>query len=187
MSESVTKALDNFIQKYQIVAESHPQLLKTEYDAQWPSDCYMSTESDVDNLVPWQPVKQQGNANLDALSAALEMQIHPDLVSFYSRYWSNNLNAKTAKGDLQLLQAWNQEDFERLQQNLIGHILMKRRLKQPETLFFALTDEDDFILTLDNKSGEVLLEQVGLLPKEVVAVDLATFIDSLEPSTSRTI
>jgi SecY interacting protein Syd len=69
---------------------------------------------------------------------------------------------------------------------LVGHILMKRRLKQPETLFIALTDEDDFILTVDNASGEVVLEQVGLLPKEVVAPNLEVFIQSLQPSVAKT-
>jgi SecY interacting protein Syd len=63
---------------------------------------------------------------------------------------------------------------------------MKRRLKQPETLFIALTDEDDFILTVDNASGEVVLEQVGLLPKEVVAPNLEVFIQSLQPSVAKT-
>jgi SecY interacting protein Syd len=52
----------------------------------------------------------------------------------------------------------------------------------PKTLFIALTDEDDFILAVDNISGEVVLEQVGLLPKEVLAPNLATFIQSLQPS-----
>ncbi len=63
---------------------------------------------------------------------------------------------------------------------------MKRRLKQPETLFVALPDEDDFILRVDNSSGEVMLEQVGLLPKEVVAANLADFIHSLQPSVAKT-
>jgi SecY interacting protein Syd len=84
-----------------------------------------------------------------------------------------------------LLQPWNQGDFERLQQNLVGHILMKRRLKQPETFFIALTDEDDFILTVHNTSGEVMLEQVGLLPKEVVAPNLAEFLQSIQPSVAK--
>ncbi|MDU0356093.1 SecY-interacting protein Syd [Paraglaciecola aquimarina] len=82
---------------------------------------------------------------------------------------------------MQLLQAWNLQDFERLQQNLIGHILMKRRLRQPETLFFGVTDQEDFILTLDNSTGQVLLEQVGLQSNDILAPNLAQFIDLLEP------
>ena len=191
MSTQVTAALDEFIKKYLIAAKQHPEMLTVEFDEEWPSDCYTTlgntlSTSDTGDTVTWQPVKRSGVANFNDLEKALEMKIHEDVVSFYSTYWSDNLSAETDKGYLQLLQPWNQGDYERLQQNLVGHILMKRRLKQPETLFIALTDEDDFILTLDNTTGEVMLEQVGLVPKEVVAPNLATFILSLQPSVAKT-
>ena len=185
MSEQVTAALDEFVQKYLNEAQKHPELLIVEYDVDWPSDCYSGSANTGDDI-SWQPVKRNGIANFDDLEKALEMKIHQDVISYYSAYWSDNLSAETAKGYLQLLQPWNQDDFARLQQNLVGHILMKRRLKQPETLFIALTDEDDFILTVDNTSGEVMLEQVGLVPKEVVAPNLAVFIQSLRPSIAKT-
>ncbi|WP_299074159.1 SecY-interacting protein [uncultured Paraglaciecola sp.] len=182
MSEAVTLALKEFVHKYVTTAQQHPAMLTLEYDDEWPSDCYTSTGK-LGDKVSWQPVKRHQTANFNDLENALEMTIHKDVVSYFSSYWSDNLNAETSNGNLQLLQPWNQQDFERLQQNLVGHILMKRRLKQPDTLFFALTDEDDFILTVDNISGEVMLEQVGLVPKEVVAPNLAVFIQSLQPST----
>lgn len=184
MSEKVIAALDDFVQKYKDAAKKNPEMLLVEYDNDWPSECYNQSGSAGDR-VNWQPIKRSGDFNFSDLEAALEMKIHQDVISYYSAYWSDNLNAKTDKGYLQLLQPWNQDDFERLQQNLIGHILMKRRLKQPETLFVALTDEDDFILTVNNSSGEVMLEQVGLEPKEVVAPSLAVFIKSLQPSLSQ--
>ena len=185
MSEQVTAALDEFVLKYLIAAKEHSEMLVVEYDNDWPSDCYTTTGNTGDK-VDWQPIKRSGLANFNDLEKALEMKIHPDVISYYSAYWSDNLSAETSKGYLQLLQPWNQGDFERLQQNLVGHILMKRRLKQPETFFIALTDEDDFILTVDNTSGEVVLEQVGLLPKEVIAPNLATFIQTLQPSVAHT-
>ncbi|GAC19814.1 SecY-interacting protein [Paraglaciecola arctica] len=184
MSEQVTIALDEFVQRYMDAAKKHPEMLMVEYDNDWPSDCYAASGNTGDS-VNWLPVKRTEAVNFDDLASALDMKIHQDVISYYSAYWSDNLSAETNKGYLQLLQPWNQGDFERLQQNLIGHILMKRRLKQPETLFIALTDQDDFILTVDNTSGEVLLEQVGLLPKEVVAPNLASFIQSLQPSPAR--
>ncbi|MFT5840048.1 MAG: SecY interacting protein Syd [Flavobacteriales bacterium] len=180
MSEQVTAALDEFVQRYVTAAKNHPEMLMVEYDSDWPSECYTTTANTGDQ-VDWQPSKRVEIADFTDLETALEMKIHPDIISFYSAYWSDNLNAETNKGHLQLLQPWNQHDFERLQQNLVGHILMKRKLKQPETLFVALTDEDDFILTVDNTSGEVMLEQVGLLPQEVVAPNLAAFIQSIQP------
>ena len=181
MSEQVTAALNEFVQKYLVLAKKYPEMLLVEYDNDWPSECHTSLGNTGDK-VDWQTVKRSGLANFSDLEKALEMKIHQDVISYYSAYWSDNLIAETDKGHLQLLQPLNQHDFERLQQNLVGHILMKRRLKQPETLFIGLTDEDDFILTVDNVSGEVMLEQVGLLPKEVVAPNLAVFIQSLKPS-----
>lgn len=185
MSEQVIAALDEFVEKYLTAANQHPEMTMVEYDNEWPSDCYVAAGNAGDR-VAWRPIKRRGLAKFSDLENALDMKIHPDVISFYSAYWSDNLSAETSKGYLQLLQTWNQDDFERLQQNLVGHILMKRRLKQPETFFIALTDEDDFILTVDNSSGEVVLEQVGLLPKEVVAPNLAVFIQSLQPSVAKT-
>jgi SecY interacting protein Syd len=181
MNVKLVTALDEFVKRYCITAIKHPEMLMVDYDNEWPSDCYTASGNNGDR-VSWQPVKRNVVANFNDLEKALNMKIHQDVISYYSTYWSDNLSAKTDKGYLQLLQPWNQGDFERLQQNLVGHILMKRRLKQPETLFIALTDEDDFILAVDNISGEVVLEQVGLLPKEVLAPNLATFIQSLQPS-----
>lgn len=49
----------------------------------------------------------------------------------------------------------------RLQENLIGHLIMKRRLKQTPTLFIAATESEQEIISLCNLSGEVILEQPG--------------------------
>ncbi|MGS2719937.1 SecY-interacting protein [Paraglaciecola aestuariivivens] len=181
MSDPVSHALSQFIQKYQAMAQSHPDMLTIEYDPQWPSECYQSQQQ---GQVLWSPVKRNSATQLTDLAKALDIQIHPDIVSFFTAFWSDNLNAKTTQGACQLLQAWNQDDFERLQQNLVGHVLMKKRLRQPITLFFALTDEEDFILSIDNQSGQVVLEQVGLEPKQVLAPNLADFIVTLSPSST---
>ena len=181
MSTEVVAALDKFIEKYLQTAKINPEMLAIEYASDWPSECYVNTDNS-DTSTKWQPIKRDLKANFNDLEKALDMKIHQDIVSFYSTYWSNNLNAQTSKGKLQLLQPWNQDDFDRLQQNIVGHILMKRRLNQPETLFFGLTDEDDFILTVDNRNGAVMLEQVGLEPQEQLAQNLAEFICSLQPA-----
>ena len=82
-----------------------------------------------------------------------------------------------------LEQELNPLSIERLQENLIGHIMMKRRLKQPATLFFALTDDDDYLISLDNSTGEVLLERVGKRAEQVLAPSMADFLSALTPRT----
>ncbi|WP_431130321.1 SecY-interacting protein Syd, partial [Flagellimonas flava] len=81
------------------------------------------------------------NHDLQALVDGLGLQPDKQLESYYTRYYGDNLNARTTRGDLQLLVPWNQDDLIRLQENLIAHVMMKRRLRQAETLFFAVTDE----------------------------------------------
>lgn len=180
MSEDVTKALENFIDNWVTNYQDASEPVVIQYDSKWLSPCH--TDSAEENeWVDWLPVKQPIEQDFSAVESALEMTLHPDAKEYFSAFWSDNLNASTEKGNLQLLLPWNQDDFERLLQNLIGHVLMKRRLGQSETLFFAVTDEDDFILTIDNTSGKVMLEQVGLEPCEVIADNLASFIRTLTP------
>jgi SecY interacting protein Syd len=180
VSQEVILALDGFVQKYVSEIKENSVEMLAEYDPNWPSECYLKS-AEAGEQVQWKPILRNDLADFSGIESALELTIHPDIKAFYARYWSDNLNAKSEKGSLQLLQAWNREDFERLQQNLVGHILMKRRLKQPETLFFGVTDEEDFILTLDNSTGQVMLEQVGIRPTEVLAPSMVEFLNVLEP------
>jgi SecY interacting protein Syd len=180
MNQAVSGAMDGFIYKFLQNSRSSKSALQIEYDPAWPSLCYMRQGATGD-LVSWQPVKQSKALVWDDFEKALSLNLHPSISTFYQSYWSEHLRAQHTSGQLELIQVWNEADFERLQQNLIGHILMKRRLKQAETIFFALTEEDDFILSLNNASGEVVLEQIGLEPKQVIAPDLASFLLSIEP------
>lgn len=184
MSTSVIEALDGFMQRFLKHSAAYPASASIEYDPKWPSECYQPSKGD-NTLVRWQPVKRLLPGSFADMQKALDLTIHPDITAYFSQYWSENIDAQSEQGHLQLLQAWNPEDFALLQQNLIGHILMKRRLRQPETLFFALTDEDDFILSVDNRSGAVMLEQVGLEPKQQIAPGLADFLQAVEPSQAQ--
>ena len=172
--------MDSFMSKLIEKTAQENSALLIDYDPQWPSLCYVNQSSSGEK-VAWQPIKQTGTLVWHDFESALSLSLHPSIKSFYGCYWSEHLQATHQSGRLSLIQLWNLDDFARLQQNLIGHILMKRRLKQHETVFFALTEEEDFILSVHNNTGEVMLEQVGLEPKQVVATDLATFLESIEP------
>lgn len=180
MSLSVKQALENFVSSYLKGYEQSSQNLVIQYDPQWPSPCYQQ-QGEAGDWVDWLPVKQEKANDFTDLEDALGVELNSQLKDFFSSYWSENLSARTQRGGLELLLPWNQDDLIRLQQNLVGHVLMKRRLGQPVTFFFAVTDGDDFNLCVAADSGEVVLEQVGLEPQEVIAPDLATFIASLTP------
>ncbi len=186
MTNQLVDNLDNFINSYIDLVGNDNRQMVTEFDADWLSPCIQVSEAELSSIddgteVYWAPSLQPKNTHLGDLAKALEVDIDPQLEALFCRYYSHDLPAQTDRGELDILQAWNKDDFERLQKNLISHVLMKRRLKQPETLFFATTDQDDFIISLEVASGNVMLEQVGKIPTEVLASDLASFIKALRP------
>ncbi|WP_051275417.1 SecY-interacting protein [Aestuariibacter salexigens] len=176
MPNSIDQALDNLFDMFLSTAPESSRLV--EFDPKWPSPCYQSKGKTGEHVI-WTPVLCEPSLRLSNVEAGMDIQLHDDLHRYFGRYFSDNLDLQTERGNLQLLFAWNESDFDRLQQNIIGHLLMKQRLEQPPTVFFAVTDEEDFILTVDNENGAVMLEQVGLPPTEQLAPDLATFIGSL--------
>ncbi|MGB0466567.1 MAG: SecY-interacting protein [Pontibacterium sp.] len=180
MSENtVNAALDRFITRLKVL---QPDLPLTVYDADWPSVC-CPENSEEGSQVPWQPVRQTESQDMfERLGEALETKIHPDLISYYSRYWSDPLPARSSDGELSLLQVWNPEDLERLRSNLIGHAMALQKQKRALTFFFACTEPDgDYFLSIDNQTGAVLVEQPGKKPLRTLANSLADYIDSLEP------
>jgi SecY interacting protein Syd len=158
----------------------HQQLqLTTWADPASPSPCQLGDI--VDNSVNWQPVLQQPAAEFSNVEHALELELHTDIKCFYALYYGAGLSAQHQRGKLALLMVWNDADVERLQENIIGHIVMKRRLKQRETVFFATTEDDGIVLSVLNSSGEVYLEHVGQEVSEKLADNLAQFISQLRP------
>ncbi|TPV62062.1 SecY-interacting protein [Aestuariibacter sp. GS-14] len=178
MEQIVQQSLHNLVQRLQADTNTIEQRFKIEYDPDWPSPCYQEA-AQAGMAVNWQPVAMDLPLNFANIESALNISLNEQFCQFFTTNWSFNLLAQASDGQCELLQVCNADDFERLQQNLIGHLMMKQRLKQPLTLFFGLTDEDDFILSVDNTSGEVVLEQVGRLPVRKLAPDLATFLDGL--------
>jgi SecY interacting protein Syd len=153
---------------------------RIDIDPDWPSPCINTTTLDSTNHAVWTPAEQTPRQTFENVETALNITLHKDIKDFYTLFWSDNLPAKAPRGACELLQPWNEDDFARLQENLIGHIMMKQRLNQAETLFFGLTDEDGFILSVDNATGKVMLEQVGREPKQVLAESLSEFIGQLK-------
>ncbi len=165
-------------------------VLRTEYDAEWPSSCELGqpeTDDDV-AMIRWQPVPRWDSSgrlpeDFAGLENALKAEVHPDFKAYFSSYWSGSLESTAADGHVSLLQLWNPSDRDRLIENLIGHVLEQRRARGPLSLFFACTDPDsELILSLHNSTGEVLLEQPGRKPLRTVAASLTAFIDSLVPA-----
>ena len=176
----MSTALDRLIERY--VSDVSP--LHAEYVSEWQSPIYVNVIDD--DVVEWQPVKQQPPLDFSPLEAALELTFHEHVKSFYGRWFSGDLAVSVTHNDEQhgvsLLQAQGPEDAERLLQNITGHILMKRKLKQPETVFIGLVDEaDDLLLSIDNATGAIGLEWIGKPQHEVLYAELDDFLAACTP------
>ena len=155
--------------------------LTTEHDPAWPSPCECGAP-DADGRVAWQPVLRDAYDLLEPLEETLGVAIHPALVTFYGRWYSDGFAAAAREGEVNLIGVWNEDDTLRLQQNLLGHALQQRRRRQPLTFFFALTEEEsEAVLSVDNARGVVVLEVPGTDRREDVAANLASFLRELAP------
>lgn len=193
MSEKITNSiadtskfencLDNFFKRFINTVDTETgHLPTTANESDWPSLCQQGnaflSEEMLDSIY-WQPVLQEENNELAGLEQALEISLHPFLNIFFSRYWSNQIEAVFQQGNLTLLFIWNEVDMSRLIENQIGHALGKLRNKQTLTFFIACTDSD-YIISVENDSGQVVLERPGYPVEKVLSANLIQFINELE-------
>lgn len=175
-------ALDRLMADFLAACEQN-QYPQVPYDPQWSGPCYRhTTEPGVQ--VSWQPVRmEEENDMFIRLEAALEATLHPDLISYYTRYWSDPIRCTLPDGTrLSLLFAWNRDDMERLRANLIGHALAKQKRGHALTLFFGILEPDtDDMVTLNNQDGSIWLERPGERPHTRLADSLADFLNQLTP------
>jgi SecY interacting protein Syd len=172
---------DEFIS---LMKEKTGNLPLVDFDEDWLSPCEQTRK---DDCVHWQPVPitSQKPLTFDNLEEALEISLHPDIKDYFTTIYSEAVEAICEEGALSLLFAWNEDDFYRLQENIIGHILMKQKLKQAPTIFFAVTDEEDIIISIMNETGEVWVERVGCKPHKKMANSLSDFIKTLKPALAK--
>lgn len=152
----------------------------TEHDPRWPSPCQVG-DRDAAGQIHWRPRERETPADFGGLEHALDVALHPDIKSFYGSFWSDSIPLEAEEGGLTLIQVWNDDDFDRLVGNVIGHALAKRRARAALTVFIATTDEDELMLSVDNETGRVVLEEPGRAPVREVSPTLVRFLDRLAP------
>ncbi|MDX5627990.1 MULTISPECIES: SecY-interacting protein [unclassified Brenneria] len=145
-----------------------------------PSPCITDTRDDE---VYWLPQPFLPDAMLDGVERALDISLHPDVHAFYTSQYAGDMTAQFEAISCVLLQVWSEDDFTRMQENLIGHLLTQKRLKLPPTLFLATTDSEMTMISLCNVSGQVILEEFGTKKHQVLAPTLTDFLSRLRPST----
>ncbi|GAA5190554.1 SecY-interacting protein [Ferrimonas gelatinilytica] len=170
--------LSHFIQRYlQAWQRSLGTLPACEQDEPGPA----LQGRDEEGRALWQPVAQQPQVRFDNIEAALSLTLHPSVSAHYGQFFAGPLQFDAEFGQGELLQLWSPEELPRLQENLIGHLMMKRSLKQPATIFIGLLGEGEEMLVLENESGSVWLEIPGQLPHQRLAESLEGLLSQLSP------
>jgi SecY interacting protein Syd len=176
---SIVNQLEQLHQKFaQHTLEQTSKLPLIEQDSNWPSLCEVG-EVDEQGQIQWQAVRRDEPGSLTDLAKALDVAFPEALAHYYGSFFAGCIIAKIEEHEIELLQAWSDDDFDLLQQNITGHVLMKRKLKQQPSVFIGLTEQEDLLVTVLLDSGEVCLEYVGKKPHHVLAPNLEAFIKAL--------
>lgn len=184
MSTETKAALERLIGRYlESCRRSGASLPVQEYDPRWPSACQVG-EPDASGMIRWKPQPRDRVADFSGLERALDVAIHADIKAFYGSYWGSPMELEAQEGGVTLIQIWNEEDFERLIENILGHALAKQRIGAALTIFIACTDEGELMLSVENDTGHVVLEEPGRPPIRQVAASLAELLERLDPVAS---
>src|SRR5471030_2181236 len=179
MESDVSEALRDFTQRYVDFWQqetgfppSSEELLGAE------SPCVVKSS---DTAVYWLTQIFSPAETLANVERALELQLRPEAHAFYTTQFAGDMSAKWQDQRLTLLQVWSYEDFTRLQENLIGHLVTQKRLKLTPTVFLATTESELNMVSLCNVSGEVILEQFGSKKRTLLSSSLSEFLTMLSP------
>ncbi|CUS49286.1 MAG: SecY interacting protein Syd [Idiomarinaceae bacterium HL-53] len=179
-------AIKSLHERYAQAHQAENISMLTEYIEAWNAPCYVSDAETIKTeqgnlLIPWQAAEQSEPADFKNVEQALETKIPQSVKTFFNTFWAGDLDCLWEQTPVILLQVQSEEDMRRLQENLIGHVLMKRRLKQPETIFIGVGEEEDLLITVTLDSASVGFEYVGKEQHLVVADSLPMFLQKLTP------
>ncbi|CAH6105827.1 Protein Syd, partial [Klebsiella oxytoca] len=183
VDQQTAEALQAFTQRYcEAWQQQRSSLPRSEELYGIPSPCVNGTDDDG---VFWQPQPFSLAQNIDAVERALEIVVQQPLHAYYTTQFAGDMQARfadeTADETMTLLQTWSPDDFQRVQENLIGHLLVQKRLKLSPTLFIATLDSELEVISVCNMSGEVIKETLGTRKRTTLSPSLANFLNSLKP------
>lgn len=175
------QALAQFARDYSKACENETgKLPQVSFDESWRSPCEVGDVSN-DEKITWQHVMQSPVFDFSDIEAALDLALHQSVKEFYGTYFGASIFAKFDGQQCELIQCWNTDDIKRLGENIIGHILMQRKLKQSHTLFVGSLVNGEQMICVDNDTGAVVLEVPGDDKRELVASSLTEFLLAVEP------
>ncbi|WP_287147192.1 SecY-interacting protein [Aeromonas sp.] len=178
MSDQVLSALEHFFLRWQRDGEARRGLSLCEWEADWRSPCEL--DEPREGRVAWRPYQRSEPADFAAMADALELVLHPAALALFGHWFSRPIPCSYKGLRLELILPWNEADLDLLRENLIGHLLMLRKLKRAPSIFIATTRHEMTLISLDNESGQVWLEWLDSGRRLVLAPSLSAFLARLE-------
>ena len=173
MDTQVREALGRVLMAY--VEQYQPRV---EHDPEWPSPCVVG-EPDEDDLVAWRPVPMDDPPGTGEVAAAVGAVVHPDAVEFLTSWWAGEVEG-SFDGEMVFLRTlWNREELDTALADLRQHLEVQGESGIPARTVPIAGTGSDFYFGLDNRTGEVYLDEPGHPPLRTVAPSLAAFLYGL--------
>lgn len=180
MNNTTQTQLFALFDRQQALWQQQKQSLPLQYfDEDWLSPCQVGNVKN--GQIEWMPVKREQVVDLNNIEQALEIQLHPSIVDFFCAAYADCISCLFEDHPIDLIQVWNEDDFKLLQENMIAHFMMQKRLNKSASMFIASCSDEMQIISVLNATGQVQLETLGKGQEAILAENLADFLAMLQP------